>query len=187
VLLVHIRQSTTTESLAPGSPRLRPPPLYGGRRERARVAAIPFFADLPEDVLAAVAGAASELEIDSGQTLAAEGHIGHSLFAIESGTADVVIEGEKVGTIEAGDVMGEIAVFEAPPDLSAPPELAEGGLRTASVVATSPMRVIALFKRDAWALDRRAPGVTERLRALVEEHRARDAQRALAKQRSDPQ
>jgi hypothetical protein len=44
--------------------------------ERGRVAGIPFFADLPEDVLAAVAGAASELEIDSGQTLTAEGHIG---------------------------------------------------------------------------------------------------------------
>ncbi len=153
--------------------------------ERGRVAGIPFFADLPEDVLAAVAGAASELEIDSGQTLTAEGHIGHSLFAIESGTADVVIEGAKVGTIEAGDVIGEIAVFASPPDPYAPPEVAEGGLRTASVVATSPMRVIALFKRDVWAMDRRAPGVTQRLRALVEEHRAKDAQRAPAKQRPD--
>ena len=155
--------------------------------ERGRVAGIPFFADLPEDVLAAVAGAASELEIDSGQTLTAEGHIGHSLFAIESGTADVVIEGAKVGTIEAGDVIGEIAVFASPPDPYAPPEVAEGGLRTASVVATSPMRVIALFKRDVWAMDRRAPGVTQRLRTLVEEHRAKDAQRALAKQRPDGQ
>jgi CRP/FNR family cyclic AMP-dependent transcriptional regulator len=152
--------------------------------DSSRVAAIPFFADLPADELAAVASVASEVEIDSGQALAAEGRVGHSLFAIESGTADVVIEGATVRTIGAGDVVGEIAVFASPPDPLAPPEVAEGGLRTASVVATSPMRLIALFKRDVWALDRRAPAATERLRAMVDERRAQDAQRALDKQRA---
>ena len=73
-------------------------------------------------------------------------------------------------------------MFASPPDRFAPPEVAEGGLRTASVVATSPMRLIALFKRDVWALDRRAPVATQRLRAMVDERRAQDAQRALAKQ-----
>jgi hypothetical protein len=79
--------------------------------------------------------------------------------------------------------VGELAVYAAPPDAHAPPEVTQGGLRTASVVATSPMRLIALFKRDVWALDRRAPRVTERLRALLDERRAQDAQRALAKHR----
>jgi len=51
--------------------------------ERSRVAAIRFFADLPEDELAAIAGVASEVEIPSGQALATEGRIGHSLFAID--------------------------------------------------------------------------------------------------------
>jgi hypothetical protein len=46
------------------------------------------------------------------------------------------------------------------------------------------MRLIALFKRDVWALDRRAPVATQRLRAMVDERRAQDAQRALAKQRA---
>jgi CRP/FNR family transcriptional regulator, cyclic AMP receptor protein len=152
--------------------------------ESSRLAAIPFFADLPEDELAAVASVASEVEIASGQALAAEGRIGHSLFAVESGTADVVIGDATVRTIGAGDVVGEMAVFASPPDPFAPPEVAEGGLRTASVVATSPMRLIALFKRDVWALDRRAPVATQRLRVMVDEHRAQDAQRALAEQRA---
>jgi CRP/FNR family transcriptional regulator, cyclic AMP receptor protein len=152
--------------------------------ESSRVAAIPFFADLPEDELAAVAGVASEVDIPTGQTLAAEGRIGHSLFAIESGTADVVIEGATVRTIGAGDVVGELAVFASAPDPFAPPEVAEGGLRTASVVATSPMRLIALFKRDVWALDQRAPVATQRLRATFDERRAQDAQRAMAKQQA---
>ena len=149
--------------------------------ESSRVAAIPLFADLPEDELAAVASVASEMEIASGQALSGEGRIGHSLFAIESGTADVVIGGATVRTIGAGDGVGEIAVLASPPDQFAPPEVAEGGWRTASVVATSPMRLITLFKRDVWALDRRAPVATQRLRAMVDEHRAQDAQRALAK------
>jgi CRP-like cAMP-binding protein len=146
--------------------------------ESARVAAIPFFADLPQDELAAVASVASEVEIGSGQALAAEGRIGHSLFAVESGTADVVIEGAIERTIGTGDVVGEAAVLASPPDPFTAPEVAEGGLRTASVVATSPMRLIGLFKRDVWALDRRAPLVTQRLRSLLEEHRAQDAERS---------
>jgi hypothetical protein len=77
-----------------------------------------------------------------------------------------------------------VAVFASPPDPFAPPEVAEGGLRTASVVATSPMRLIGLFKRDVWTLDRRAPVATRRLQAMLEEHRAEDAQRALAKERA---
>jgi CRP/FNR family cyclic AMP-dependent transcriptional regulator len=149
----------------------------------SRIAAIPLFADLPEDELAAVAAVATEVEIPSGQALAAEGRIGHSLFAIESGTADVVIEGATVRTVGSGDVVGEIAVFASPSDPFAPPEVAEGGLRTASVVATSPMRLIALFKRDVWALDPRAPVVTQRLRAMLEERRAQDAEREPAERR----
>ena len=152
--------------------------------ESSRVAAIPFFADLPEDELAAVASVASEVEIPSGQALAAEGRIGHSLSAVESGTADVVIAGATVGTIGPGDVVGEMAVFASPPDPFAPPEVAEGGFRTASVVATSRMRLIALFKRDVWALYRRAPAATQRLRAVLDERRAKNAQRALAEQRA---
>src|SRR5215470_18568132 len=121
---------------------------------------------------------ASEEEIPPGQLLAAEGRIEYSLYAIESGTADVIINGETVGTVGAGDVVGEMAVLISPPDLSARPREAIGGLRTASVVATSPMRLIALFKRDVWALDRRAPLVAQRLLATLDEHRALDEERA---------
>jgi CRP/FNR family transcriptional regulator, cyclic AMP receptor protein len=151
--------------------------------DRSRVAAIRFFADLPEDELAAIAAVASAVEIPSGQALATEGRIGHSLFAIESGTADVVIDGATVRTVGPGDVVGEIAVLASPPDPFEQPEVVESGSRTASVVATSPMRLIGLFKRDVWALDRRAPFATQRLRAALGERRAQDAQRALDQQR----
>jgi CRP-like cAMP-binding protein len=57
-----------------------------------------------------------------------------------------------------GDVFGEIAVMAS-------------GRRTASVVATSPMGLIVLFKRDVWELERRSPEAAGRLRALVAESR----------------
>jgi CRP/FNR family transcriptional regulator, cyclic AMP receptor protein len=152
--------------------------------ETLRLAAIRFFADLPESELDAVASMASEEEITPGQLLAAEGRKGYSLYAIESGTADVVINGETVATIGPGDVVGEMAVLISPPDWSEPPEVAIGGLRTASVVATSPMRLIMLFKRDVWALDRRAPVMIQRLQAVLDERRAQNAERALGNQRA---
>jgi hypothetical protein len=43
---------------------------------------------------------------------------------------------------------------------------------------------MARFTRDVWALDRRAPAATQRLRAVLDERRAKNAQRALAEQRA---
>jgi hypothetical protein len=46
------------------------------------------------------------------------------------------------------------------------------------------MRVIMLFKRDVWALDGQAPVMTQRLRAVLDERRAQDAERALGDKRA---
>ena len=79
------------------------------------------------------------------------------MFAVVSGTADVVVDDATVSTVGPGDTVGEIAVLAS-------------GRRTASVVATSQMRLISIFKRDVWALDRTAPEAARRLRELLEEH-----------------
>jgi CRP-like cAMP-binding protein len=67
--------------------------------------------------------------------LTEEGEFGHALFAVEFGTANVIVDGSVVSTIMSGDVIGEVAILAS-------------GRRTATVVATSPIRLIALFKRD---------------------------------------
>ena len=127
--------------------------------DAARLGSIPFFAALDEDVRSAVAESAFEVEAPEGEQLAIEGDFGYALYAIEAGTADVSIDGAAVGSLGPGDVFGEIAVIAS-------------GRRTATVIATSPMRLIALFKRDVWALERRDPAAAARLRALVEQRRA---------------
>jgi CRP-like cAMP-binding protein len=124
-----------------------------------RLAAIPAFSGLPDEQLAAVASVASEGEVAEGATVTAEGDFGHALFAIESGTADVTFDGEKIATVGPGAVVGEVAVLTS-------------GRRTATVTATSPMRLIVLFKRDVWALERTAPEAARRLQELVAVHLA---------------
>jgi CRP-like cAMP-binding protein len=121
-----------------------------------------LFAGLSEEDLAAVASAASETEVEQGHTLATEGDFGHALYAIERGTASVSVDGEVVRTLGPGDVFGEIAVLAS-------------GRRTATVVATTPMQLVTLFKRDVWALERTAPEAVERLRALIAERLGNEA------------
>jgi CRP-like cAMP-binding protein len=91
----------------------------------------------------------------------AEGDFGHSLFLIESGTAEAMHEGAKIHDLGPGDVVGEVAVLAS-------------GRRTASVIATSPMQALAFFKPDVWRLEKEAPEAASRLRAAMEEHVGRD-------------
>jgi CRP-like cAMP-binding protein len=112
--------------------------------EASRLAEIPLFAGLEGTQLAEIADVAVEVEAAEGDTIATQGDLGHALFAIESGTVEVSANGERLATLGPGDVFGEVAVMAA-------------GIRMASVVATSPVRLIGLFKRDVWALERRSP------------------------------
>jgi CRP-like cAMP-binding protein len=122
--------------------------------DRQRLAAIPLFSTLPEPELTAVAARAGELEVEEGHMLVTEGEFGHCLYAIESGTADVTRDRETIRSLGPGDVVGEVAVLAA-------------GRRSASIVATSPMRLITFFKRDVWALEDDAPEAAHRLRELI--------------------
>lgn len=123
--------------------------------ERARLAAIPLLAGLPDDELDAVARVASELELPAGKELTIEGDFGHAVFAIEQGSAEITRDGTRIGVAGPGDIVGEIAVLAS-------------GRRTASVRATSALKVIALFKRDVWQLERDAPEASRRFRAAMD-------------------
>ena len=127
--------------------------------ETTRLADIPLFDSLEPEHLQALAEVASEVEAEPGQKLATQGDFGHALYAIESGTAEVSRDGEVLRTLGPGDVFGEVAVLKA-------------GRRTATVTATSSLRLIAVFKRDVWALERRSPEASARLRQLVEDRLA---------------
>jgi CRP-like cAMP-binding protein len=125
--------------------------------DRQRIAGHAFLAGIPEEELDAVASVASERNYAAGEILMSEGDFGHSMLLIEEGAADVSVDGTRVRSVGRGDVVGEVAILSS-------------GRRTASVVATSPVRAISFFKRDVWALERTAPEAARRLRAAIEEH-----------------
>lgn len=136
---------------------MRPVPVSTvSAMETSRLAAIPLFADLDDADLAAIAADAVAVEAAEGETLATQGDLGHAMFAIESGTVEVRANGKQVATLGAGDVFGEVAVLKA-------------GIRMATVVATSPVRLIGLLKRDVWSLESRSPETAARLRELITE------------------
>lgn len=127
--------------------------------DRSRLEGFPILSGLGADDLDAIASVASEIEVEAGRVLTAEGDFGHALFAIEQGAAEVSRDGEVLRALGAGDIFGEVAVLAS-------------GRRTADVVSATPMSLIAIFKRDVWALERRSPEAAERLRALVAERLA---------------
>ncbi len=118
--------------------------------------AIPLFAGLTLDQRASVAGSCEELAVDAGSTLVQEGDFGYGMFAITSGTADVIIDGAVVRTLGPGDMFGEIAVLS-------------GGRRTATVVAATDMTLITVLNRDLWRLERESPEIATALRATIAE------------------
>jgi CRP-like cAMP-binding protein len=127
--------------------------------EPSRLAEIPLFAALGNAQLAEIAAVVVEAEAAEGETIATQGELGHALFAIESGTVEVTANGDLVATLGAGDVFGEIAVIAA-------------GVRMASVVATSPVRLIGLLTRDVLALERRSPQTYAHLLDLMNKRTA---------------
>jgi CRP-like cAMP-binding protein len=122
---------------------------------------IAIFSDFDESQRACIAGACSELDVEEGTRLTEQGENGYAMFAVTSGTADVFRDGLLVRTLGAGDVFGEIAVFF-------------GGQRTATVVATSQMRLVMLFNGELARLDREVPEVGRALRTTVAERLERD-------------
>jgi CRP-like cAMP-binding protein len=117
--------------------------------------AVPVFAELTEDDLRKIATFANEDSVSAGATLLREGDFSNEMIAIESGTADVLRDGATVASIGPGDVIGELGVLEKE-------------MRNASVVATSPMRLIRLTN---WDVKRLPKETRERILAQAQEKR----------------
>jgi CRP-like cAMP-binding protein len=91
---------------------------------------------LPEAERTALAGVIQEEAIEPGRAVTRVGDFGYAFYAIEEGAAEVKSsDDELLRTLGPGDTFGEIALLLA-------------GRRSATVVATTPMRVLTLFGGD---------------------------------------
>ena len=122
----------------------------------------PVFARCTKKELEAVSRIGTPITIDPGYVLTREGRRGYEFFVILEGTASCTIEGEEVGKMAAGDFFGEMALLE-------------GGTRTATVVAETPMRVIVIDSREFSGMLGDAPSTAREIMKKLAE-RLRTAQ-----------
>ncbi|HEX5585550.1 cyclic nucleotide-binding domain-containing protein [Gaiella sp.] len=92
---------------------------------------IPMFADLDDSSIKQLADDFMERQFGAGQPIATEGEGGLNFFVVESGSADVSVGGNVVGTLGPGASFGEVA-------------LVDKSARSATVTATSTVRAYGL-------------------------------------------
>ena len=117
---------------------------------------IPLFSDASDDELKQVAAFATAKEVDEGTEVISEGGFSRELLAIEEGTAEVTRDGEKVADLGPGDIFGEAGMLD-------------DDMRSATVVATSRMKLISMGHFEVKRLKKDAPGVYAEIEKLVEE------------------
>jgi CRP/FNR family transcriptional regulator, cyclic AMP receptor protein len=113
---------------------------------------VPLFAEMADRDLRVIATFATEDSVPAGTTLMREGDFSNEVLAIETGTADVLQGDRTVASLGPGDIVGEMGVLER-------------GLRNASVVATSPMRLVRMTN---WDVKRLPKETRARLAELVQ-------------------
>ena len=87
---------------------------------------VPLVAGLDSRELEQIAATMRERRVTAGDTVTEEGAGGAGFFVVESGEADVSVDGVARGSIKAGDYFGEIALLT-------------GSDRTATITAKSDM------------------------------------------------
>lgn len=124
--------------------------------ETAQLKRIPLFADASDDELKKVATFAEFKEVSEGTEVIGEGEFSRALMAIEEGTAKVTREGEQIADLGPGDIFGEAGMLD-------------DSLRSATVTATSELRLISLGHFEVKRLRKDAPEVYAKIEKLVSE------------------
>lgn len=111
---------------------------------------VPLFSDCARKELGEVAGIADEIDLAEGKELTKEGRTGREFFIIVEGTADVKKGSRRVNKLGPGDFFGEISLIRHTP-------------RTATVVATSPVRTLVITERSFQTLLQHQPGIQNKV------------------------
>jgi CRP/FNR family cyclic AMP-dependent transcriptional regulator len=115
-----------------------------------QLAAVPLFRSCTKRELTRVARAADEVHLDEGRAIVEQDRPGNDCYVILTGTAVVTRDGATVASIGPGDHFGELAVLD-------------GGPRTATVTATSPIDLLVIGRREFTALLEDVPGLNHKV------------------------
>ncbi|MBX3286710.1 MAG: cyclic nucleotide-binding domain-containing protein [Actinobacteria bacterium] len=114
------------------------------------LAEIPLFTALSKRDLQRIAKASNEVSRPAGSVLVDQGDAGREAFVIIDGTATVKRNGRKVGTLKAGDSVGELSLLDHGP-------------RTATVTADTDITVLVLSVREFAGVIEEVPGLAQKL------------------------
>jgi CRP-like cAMP-binding protein len=96
-----------------------------------------------------------EFSAPEGTTLVSQGEYGYEFMVIEEGTVDVFRDGGRIDTMGPGDFFGELAVIAA------------GGQRNATIVATSPVKMLSLTAHYMRVIRERMPSLGEQIDSVI--------------------
>ena len=121
------------------------------KRGRDVLAQVPLFADLPSRFLKRLADLCEEQRYMQGATIVRHADIGDTFYVILEGEAKVVSRsGRTVNRLFPGEFFGEISLLD-------------GGPRTASVIAETPLVMLALPRTTFLQVVEQEPDVAVKL------------------------
>jgi len=127
--------------------------------EVSQLKRIPLFAGVDDDALRQVATFATLEEWDEGREIVKEGGYANHFYAIEEGTVRVERDGQHVADLGPGDVFGETALLEKQE-------------RTATVTASSRVKLIKIEHWELSRMKKHLPEAYAELQRKVEERKA---------------
>jgi cAMP-dependent protein kinase regulator len=121
----------------------------------SRLKEIEPFAGLSAAERRMLARVVDEFSAPVGSTLVSQGEYGYELMVIEEGTVEILRNGEQIDAMGPGDFFGELAVLD------------DGGQRNASIVATSPVRIVTLTAHYMRVVRERMPQIGEQIDRVI--------------------
>jgi CRP/FNR family cyclic AMP-dependent transcriptional regulator len=122
---------------------------------------IPIFEDVADEDLTVITTFATSEEVPEGAVIVKEGDYANAFMAIEDGTARVTRGGEQIGELAPGDIFGEIGLIEKEK-------------RTATVEATSRVKLIKIEHWELQRMKKKLPEVYEKIASLAAERGSGD-------------
>ena len=136
-----------------------------GKRGADVLAQVPLFAGLSRRHLKRIAEHADEVAFRPGEKIVEEDQPGGSFFVLLEGEVKVVRGQRTITRMGPGDFLGEISLLD-------------GGPRTATVIAETPVLSIRVFKRSFDRVVTQEPAVASKILAVVA-RRLREAERTI--------
>jgi CRP-like cAMP-binding protein len=137
-----------------------------GRQGVDLLAQVPLFSGLTKRNLKKLAEHADVVNFNAGDPIVEAEQPGGTFYVVLEGEAKVVRSGKTVGRMGPGDFFGEISLLD-------------GGPRTATVVAETPVVAIRIFKRSFDKVVSQEPSVAAQILVVVA-RRLRESQKMLS-------